>query len=333
MTLSKMTEQIWKKLKFRESGIILALLIMCLGLTLATPSFLTAFNLGMVIRQVSFTAILALGQTLVLISGGIDLSVGAIAGLSAIVGTMMMTATGIDPYLCAFLAGLFGLFCGLLNGLLIAKIGLNPFIATLGTGEVYYGLILVLTKGYPVLGLPKKFMWLGQGMVGVVPVPVIIMILVALVVAYVLKNTPFGRYVYAIGGNEAAANLVGIKVPKIKISVYAISGFLAALSGMLYASRMAGGQPTTGQTWVMPSVTAAIIGGTSLSGGEGTILGTMVGAILMGVLTNGIVLLNISSYWERVIIGIVVILAVIIDILRNNKENSPLAFIKKIFAK
>ena len=156
----------------------------------------------------------------------------------------------------------FGLFCGLLNGLLIAKIGLNPFIATLGTGEVFYGLILVLTKGYPVLGLPKKFLWLGQGMIGVVPVPVIIMILVAVIVAYVLKNTPFGRYVYAIGGNESAANLVGINVPKIKISVFAISGFLAALSGMLYASRMAGGQPTTGQTWVMPTVTAAIIGGT-----------------------------------------------------------------------
>lgn len=331
--MPKKFDHIWKKLKFRESGIILALLIMCLGLSLATPSFLTAFNLGMVIRQVSFIAIIALGQTLVLISGGIDLSVGAIAGLSAIVGTMLMTSTTLDPYFCAFLAGLFGLFCGLLNGFLIAKIGLNPFIATLGTGEVFYGLILVLTKGYPVLGLPKKFLWLGQGMVGVVPVPVIIMVVVALIVAYVLKNTPFGRYVYAIGGNESAANLVGIKVPKIKLSVFAISGFLAALSGMLYASRMAGGQPTTGQTWVMPSVTAAIIGGTSLAGGEGTILGTMVGAILMGVLTNGIVLLNISSYWERVIVGLVVILAVVIDILRNKKENGALAYIKKVFSR
>ncbi|HEY8391786.1 MAG TPA: ABC transporter permease [Capillibacterium sp.] len=331
--MPKLADQIWKKLKFRESGIILALLIMCFGLSLATPSFLTAFNLGMVIRQVSFTAIIALGQTLVLISGGIDLSVGGIAGLSAIVGTLLMTSTAMDPYLCALIAGLFGLFCGLLNGFLIAKIGLNPFIATLGTGEVFYGLILVLTKGYPVLGLPQKFLWLGQGMIGVVPVPVIIMILTAVIVAYILKNTPFGRYVYAIGGNESAANLVGINVPRVKISVFAISGFLAALSGMLYASRMAGGQPTTGQTWVMPTVTAAIIGGTSLAGGEGTILGTMVGAILMGVLTNGIVLLNISSYWERVIIGVVVILAVIIDIFRNKKENNPLAFIKKIFAK
>ena len=184
--------------------------------------------------------------------------------------------------------------------------------------EVYGGLILVITKGYPVMGVPEKFRVLGRGMLGPVPVPVVIMLVLAVTMTYILRNTPFGRYVYALGGNESAARLVGIRVERIKVAVYAISGSLAALSGMIYVSRMNAGQPTIGEAWLMPSVTAAIIGGTSLSGGEGTILGTIIGAVLMGVLANGIVLLNVSSYWEKVIIGTVVVVAVIIDMVRRH---------------
>jgi ribose transport system permease protein len=304
--------------KFRESGILLALFLLCFGLSIARPSFLSQYNLGIVLRQVSYVAIVALGQTLVLISGGIDLSVGATAGLSAIIGSIMMATVGIDAWVSTAIAVLIGASCGLVNGLFIAKVKLNPFIVTLAASEVYGGLILVITKGYPVMGIPEKFRVLGRGMLGPVPVPVVIMLVLAVIMTYILRNTPFGRYVYALGGNESAARLVGIRVERIKVAVYAISGSLAALSGMIYVSRMNAGQPTIGEAWLMPSVTAAIIGGTSLSGGEGTILGTIIGAVLMGVLANGIVLLNVSSYWEKVIIGTVVVVAVIIDMVRRH---------------
>lgn len=304
----------------KESGILLALITMCFVLSVTTSTFLTQYNIGVVIRQVSFIAIVALGETLVLLIGGIDLSVGYVAGLCSILGCLLMTSTNLDPYLCTLIALVIGLILGTISGLFIAKMKLNPFIVTLAMGEVYAGLILVITKGYPVLNLPKKFTILGQGMVGPVPIPVIIMLIITIILAYILRNTPFGRNIYAIGGNQFAARLVGISVEKIKVSVYAISGMLAALAGMLFASRVNAGHPTTGAAWLMPTITAAIIGGTSLSGGEGTILGTILGAVFMGILANGIVLLDISAYWERVIIGVVVLVAVIIDILRSRKK-------------
>jgi len=306
--------------QIKESGILLALIVMCVGLSVMTTTFLTQYNIGVVIRQASFVAIVALGETLVLLIGGIDLSVGYIAGLSSILGCLLMTSTNIDPYICTLIALGTGLIFGSISGLFIARMKLNPFIVTLAMGEVFAGLILVITKGYAVLNLPKKFTILGQGMVGPVPIPVIIMLILAVIMAYILRSTPFGRNIYAIGGNQFAARLVGIPVEKIKVGVYAISGMLAALAGMLFASRVNAGQPTTGAAWLMPIITAAIIGGTSLSGGEGTILGTILGAVFMGILANGIVLLDISAYWERVIIGAVVLVAVIIDILRSRKK-------------
>ena len=311
---------IFRFLVFKESGIFLALLVLSTFLAFSAPMFLTQYNLGIVVRQISYVAIVALGQTIVLISGGIDLSVGAVAGLSGILGAIMMSSTNIDPYICTAVAVMFGLGCGAINGVLVAKVGLNPFIVTLATMEAFSGLILVITRGYTVMGIPPKFQFLGQGLIGPVPVPVIIMVILAAILIYVLQNTTFGRYVYAIGGNLFAARLVGIRVQKIKIWVFALSGMMAALAGMIFVSRMNAGQPTIGQAWLMPSITAAIIGGTSLSGGQGTIYGTILGAVLMGVLANGIVLLNVSSYWERVITGIVVLLAVIIDVLRNRKK-------------
>ena len=308
-----------KVLHFKESGILIALILLSVILSVATDKFLTPYNIGIVIRQVSFVAIVALGQTLVLLTGGIDLSVGNMAGLCSILGSLLMVSTKIDPYVCTIIAMLIGLILGTISGFLIARVGLNAFIATLAMGEVYAGLVLVITKGYPITGIPPKFRFLGQGMIGLVPVPVIIMLVITGILAYVLKFTPYGRHIYAIGGNELASRLVGIRVIRIKMSVYAISGMLSALAGIIFVSRMNAGQPTIGPSWLMPSVTAAIIGGTTLSGGEGTVLGTIIGAIFMGVLANGIVLLDISVYWERVIIGAVVVAAVIIDILRGRR--------------
>lgn len=307
-------------LSFRSSGLLLALIILGAGLSISTSTFLTPYNIGIVLRQTSFVALVALGETFVLLTGKIDLSVGSTAGLSAILGALLMTALEVDPFVSLVLAMLIGLLLGLINGVLIAKVKLNFFIVTLAMGEVSAGLILVITRGYPVLGLPESFLVLGQGMAGPFPVPVIIMAVIALILGYILKNTPYGRNIYAVGGNENAARLVGIRVDRIQMSVYGLSGMLAALAGMLLVSRFGAGQPTIGATWLLPAISAAIIGGTTLTGGEGTVLGTIVGAIFMGVIANGIVLLSISAYWERVIIGSVIILAVFVDLVRNQRK-------------
>lgn len=303
-----------------ESGILLVLLTMSILLGIVRPQFVSSYNLAMVVRQFSFVTIVALGQTLVLLSGGIDLSVGSVAGLCGILSAWLMVNTGIDPYVTIVVGVFAGSLCGLINGLLITKVKLNPFIVTLATGEIFGGLIMVITKGWAIMSLPEKVFFLGQGMVGPVPVPVIIMALLAVFFTYILRNTPFGRHIYAIGGNEAASRLVGIQVDKVKTLVYVISGTLSAFAGIILVCRLTSGQPTIGQNWVMPSVTAAIIGGTSLSGGEGTVVGTVIGAALMGVLANAIVLLNVSAYWERVITGVVVLLAVALDRLRASRR-------------
>lgn len=306
--------------EIKESGILLALIGMCVLIGLVTPNFMTPYNLAIVMRQVSFIGIVAAGQTLVLLLGGIDLSVGAIAGLSAILGAMMMTKGGIDPFLAMTLATGIGFLLGLLNGALIAYLKLNAFIVTLATGEVFAGTILVLTRGYSITGVPKAFAILGQGSVGAVPVSVLFLLAIFGLLIYVTQNVPFGRSIYAIGGNRVAARFVGLRVERVEMMVYALAGMLSAIAGMLFVSRMSAGQPTIGASWLMPSITAAIIGGTSLSGGVGTLLGTLLGAIFMGVLANGIVLINVSSYWERVIIGLFVIIAVLVDMFRRKSE-------------
>ncbi len=304
-------------LVFRESGILLGLVVLCLLLSLCTSTFLTRYNLATVARQASFVGIVAFGQTLVLLTGGIDLSVGSLAGLSAILSTLLMTKLQLSAEVAILLGICIGTGLGLMNGLLVAKAKINPFIVTLAMGEIFAGAILVITEGYPILGLPKSFRWLGQGTLGNIPVPILFMAAAALVLSYLLRNTPFGRGIYAIGGNRNASRLVGIRVERTIIAIYALSGLLASFAGILYASRINAGQATIGASWVMPCITAAIIGGTSLSGGEGSIAGTLLGSLFMGVLANGIVLMGVTSYWERIIIGVVVILAMIIDVLRD----------------
>jgi ribose transport system permease protein len=304
-------------MKTKEKSIFIALAILCLIMSVSTSTFMTPYNIGIIARQISFIAIVAIGQTTVLLTGGIDLSVGSTAGLSGILCSLLMTNVHVGPISIIFVSLVLGILLGCVNGILIGRLKLNAFIVTLAMGEIYGGLILVITRGYPILNLPESFAFLGQGMIGLVPVPVIFMLVITIVIAYLLENTPFGRNIYAVGGNSIAAKLAGIKVENVTLYVYMLSGMFASLSGLLLTSRMNAGQPTIGASWVMPSITAAIIGGTSLSGGEGTIIGTIIGAAFMGVLANGIVLLNISSYWERVITGAVVIIAVVIDLIRK----------------
>ncbi len=278
---------------------------------------MSQYNLSVVARQASFVGLVALGQTLVLLTGGIDLSVGAAAGLSAIFGSLLLTQTGIHPYLVLPLTAGFGMSLGFINGFFVSVLRLNPFIVTLASWEVFAGVTLLVTKGVPVRPLGDTFAVFGQGSILSIPVPVWIFLAAGAVLTFVLARTRFGRNIYAVGGNRDAAELVGIRTWRVEFMVFGLAGMFAALAGILYASRMDSGQPSVGEGWLMGAITAAIIGGTSLKGGQGTIVGTVLGALLMAVLANGIVLMNVSGYWERIIVGLVVLVAILVDLLRR----------------
>ena len=303
--------------RWEASGILVALAALVIVLSFATDNFLSPYNAVVVSRQAAFVGLVALGQTLVLLVGGIDLSVGAAAGLSAIVGALMLTAAGINPYLIIPLTMLFGAGLGLINGVFVAGLRLNPFIVTLATWEIFAGMTLVITKGYPIRPLGDQFTYFGKGDLFGIPFPVVIFVLVGIFLIWLLTQTRFGRNVFAVGGNREAAILAGIHVKRVEMIAYALAGMFAALAGILYASRMDAGQPSVGEGWLMGAITAAILGGTSLRGGQGSITGTMLGALLLAVLANGTVLLNVSGFWQRVIVGFVVLLAVLVDLFRH----------------
>jgi ribose transport system permease protein len=281
-------------------------------------AFFSKYNMTTLLRQMSFVTIVAFGQTLVLILGDIDLSVGAVACFTAITTGLIMTKTSINPYVVMALGLLIGAGCGLLNAVFITRFKITPFIITLGSQQIFTGLVYVLTEGRTVMGIPGSFTAIGQGMIfSIIPVPFLIMIVMGIIMFFVLKYTPFGRYLYAIGGNQSAATLVGISVNRCRTVVYVISGVLAALAGMLMMARLGSAQPTVGVNWVMPAITAAVLGGTSMSGGRGSVLGTVIGSLLMIVISNAIVIMRVSTYMEQVVTGSVVIIAVLIDSLKT----------------
>ena len=304
----------------RELNILIALLILCALLAWQSPVFFTTDNLLGVARAFSLTAIAAIGQTMVIITGGIDLSAGSIIGLSSL-STGMLLASG-WPSVPAILAGLLiGTAFGACNGLLITRIGLPPFIATLGTLSIGRGLIYVITKGYPVTApRDELLLQIGQGYLGRVPMPVITMIVVTILATIFLSRSTLGRYIYAVGGNEEAARLAGINVNRVKMFVYTMSGFLASVSGIILLSRLVSAQPTAGLGQELPIIAASIIGGTSLIGGEGTALGAVLGAAIVGVLENGIVLLGINTYAQQVVTGAAILLAVGLDIWQKRRQ-------------
>ncbi|MCA8878391.1 MAG: ABC transporter permease [Rhodobacteraceae bacterium] len=307
-------ERFWQ---WEASGILVALLVLMAALSLATDNFFSTYNLSVVARQAAFVGLVALGQTMVLLVGGIDLSVGAAAGLSAIVGSIALTQWGVHPYLVIPFTMAFGLSLGFINGVFVAGLRLNPFIVTLATWEIFAGLTLVITQGYPIRPLGETFQIFGKGELFGVPFPVIIFLTAGLILIWVLSQTRFGRNVFAVGGNRDAAILAGIRVKRIELIAYGLAGMLSALAGILFASRMDAGQPSVGEGWLMGAITAAILGGTSLRGGQGSIIGTILGALLLAVLANGTVLLNVSGFWQRVIVGCVVLVAVLVDLLRR----------------
>ncbi|PRX17480.1 ribose transport system permease protein [Orenia metallireducens] len=306
-------------LEIEESTILLALLILSGVISILTPKFLSSYNLLSIARQMSLVAIVAVGQTLVIITAGIDLSVGSIIGFTGIATTMLMAA-GIPVFIAIILGLAVGALLGYINGTLITKIDIPPFIVTLGMLSIARGFIMVLTQGWPISEVPDSFTFLGQGYILGIPVPVIIMVAIMILGHIFLNSTNLGRYIYAIGGNEEAAELSGLNVKKIKTLVYTITGFLAGVSGIIMASRLSSGQPNAGDGWELDTIAAVVIGGTSLMGGEGTIFGTFLGAAIMAVLRNGLVLLNVSVYWQTIAIGAIVIGAVAMDRIRQKRK-------------
>ena len=295
-------------------GPLLGLFLIVIVITILNPSFMTTDNILNILRQVSISALIAFGMTFVILTGGIDLSVGSTLALTGAVAATML-ASGIDPVLTILAALLLGAILGAVNGVIIAKGKVAPFIATLATMTIYRGLTLVYTDGRPVsdLGNEITFQMLGKGYFFGIPVPVCTMILAFIVLYVIMHKTTFGRRVYAVGGNEAASKLSGINVDRVKIAVYSLTGMLAALSALILTSRLNSAQPTAGTSYELDAIAAVVLGGTSLTGGKGWIFGTLVGALIIGVLNNGLNLIGVSSFFQQVVKGIVILIAVLID--------------------
>lgn len=296
----------------------LTLLALAIGLSLATPHFLTGMNLASLFRQTAVINIMALGVTLVIVAGGIDLSVGSMMALAGLLGCMTMErgagmAAGIAVGILA------GTALGLANGLVITRMKINPFIVTLGTLGIFRGVALLISGGLPVHGLPKEFSFLGEGALAGIPFVLLLVAVCAAGVHFLLVHTRMGRYAFAIGSNAGAAYYTGVPVSFHTTAVYAVCGLLTGLAGMVESSRLMTGQPTAGQGYELQAIAAVVIGGGSLRGGEGSVLGTLIGAMIMGLLSNGSDLLGISPYLQQAIIGAVIILAVFLDEIRKRR--------------
>src|SRR5450756_1338681 len=299
--------------KQRESAIFLALLIMMAVIQIMAPNFLSGSNIYLVSRQM---AIVAIGELFVILTGGIDLSVGAIMGLAGVASAGAMVA-GVNPWLAILFGMVVGVLIGVFNGWLVSYVLIPPFIITLGAQGIARGTILIVTKGWPITNIPKSILFIAQGDLLRIPVPVWIMLVVAVIAQMVLTKTSFGRRIYAIGGNETATFLSGVNVKKIKFFLYVIAAFTASIVGIILVARFESAQADAGTGWEMNAIASAVIGGTSLAGGAGSVLGCLIGACIIGILANGLVLMRVSSYWQTAIIGVVIVLAAVLDHFRK----------------
>ena len=297
----------------RQLGTFAGLVVLCLALWAATPHFLTVSNLLNVLEQTSINAIVAVGMTFVIISGGIDLSVGSVLAFCGIALALLLEA-GLPVPLAIVAALAVGFACGLGNGALVTYGRLPPFIATLGTMSVARGGALMLAEGRPISGFSESLRGLATERILMIPAPVIIAALIYVIAHFVLSSTVFGRATYAIGGNEEAARLSGVQVRFHKAMIYGVAGLTSAAAAVILTARLNSAQPTAGIMYELDAIAATVIGGTSLLGGEGSLMGALIGALVMGVLRNGLNLLNVSSFFQQVVIGVVIIAAVLIDL-------------------
>ncbi len=304
----------------RQLSVLGFLLLIVLVFALFADGFLSFSNIRNIALQTSMIAIVAVGMSFVIFTAGIDLSVGSAMALSGALAAGVAVRFGMDTYLSIGVGLGVGLLIGAVNGVLIVKGGIPPFVATLSMLAVARGLTLVYTEGRPIAGLDERFIYFGSGQILGIPLPIIIMIVIAVIAHIVTRYTPFGLHVYSTGGNEETTRLAGISPDRIKMAVYMISGFLAALGGILLTSRLWSAQPNAALGWELDAIAAPILGGTSLFGGVGSIGGTVIGAFIIGVLSNGLNLMGVPSYSQQVIKGVVFILAVAVDLLLNKRR-------------
>lgn len=309
------------KKQFKENqnlGTIAALIILIVFVSILNPAFLQVSNLLNLMRQLIINGFIALGMTFVILTGGIDLSVGSTLAFSSAIFAGLLQG-GMNTGLAILIAIFLGLLLGFLNGILITKGKLAPFIVTLATMTIFRGLTLVYMDGRPIAG-PKEnfaFQFLGKGQILGIPFQVLLFLIVYLILWALLTKTSYGRKIYAVGGNEKASFISGIKIDKIKILVYVISSLMAVLSGLVLTSRLNSAQPTAGAAYEMDAIAAVVLGGTSMTGGSGSLTGTLIGILILGVLNNGLNLLGVSSFYQQIVKGVVILIAVLIDRKRN----------------
>ena len=301
------------------AGMVPVLVVICVLFAFLTPNFLTQNNMVNVVRQASINIVLAAGMTFVILTGGIDLAVGSVLGFTAVIAVVVSLIPGLD-WAAVPAALLAGALVGVLTGMTVAYIGLPPFIVTLGTYTAIRGAAYLAAGGTTVINSKIGFAWIGNGYVGPVPWLVIIALLTIAISAFILHSTVLGVHVYAVGGNPQAARLTGIPVPFVLIFVYGVSGLLSGLGGVMSASRLYSAQGQLGIGYELDAIAAVILGGTSFSGGIGTVFGTLIGALIIAVLNNGLTLMNVSFYWQLVIKGAVIVLAVMLDKLRTRGQ-------------
>ena len=315
---------IFKRSNMTAIGMVLIIMfiIACIG----SPYFLDVYNIQSLLRDLAIIGMIGIAQSLLLLVGELDLSVGKIATLCGILSGMLMIYTKINPWVALICGLIFGIFFGLLNGLIITKLRLNSMVATIGMQGVYGGINLVLTKGKAITGIPEKIQFLGKGSLGIVPMPFIFCIIVLVLVLFLVKKTKTGRYIYAIGNSREAATILGIKVDQIRVFIYVVVGLISSLAGLLYVCRLGSAQSTLGESWPMNSIAASVIGGVSLNGGIGNPAGALIGAAIISIISNMIVLFGVNAYWQQAVSGIVVVLAIsfssIMEIVRERRSRS-----------
>lgn len=312
------SSKLFSSFSVRDAGTLIGLILIMAVFAVLVPGFISERNLINILQQSSINACLALGMTLVIISGGIDLSVGPTAAIAAVIGASLMVAG--YPVPLAIAAGLaIGVVCGLVNGFLVAYVGLQPFIVTLGTLSTYRAIALIYTGGNPVLGIPQSFRSIFNGSIAGIPNSVVIVAMVALLAWVLLKKTPIGEYLLAVGGNEEASYVAGVPIALTKVTAYVISGTLAALASLILIGRLGAAEPILGNLWELDAIAAAAIGGASLMGGKGSVIGTILGAIILGAMRNGLTLMNVQAFYQLLATGLIILVAMMIDRLTRGR--------------
>lgn len=301
-----------------SAGIVLVLLVMCVFFSVTTNSFFSANNFANIARQISIVGICAVGMTMVIITGGIDLSIGSLIGISSVTAATLLS-NGVPIFLAVIITLSLGVLVGIINATFINKLKVPPMITTLAMMISLRGMVYLVSGGMPIYGIPVSFKILGQGNIGVLPISMIIMVIVFVFGYVVLNKTVFGRRIYGIGGSAETARLSGVNVQKELYRMFMLVGFLGSLAGLILMSRVNSGQPSAGDGYEMDIITAVVLGGVSVYGGEGKVSKVIVGVIFMGVLANGMMMLNINEYWQRVVKGVVLLIAVVVDI--KSREN------------